>query len=1331
MAETIEQYTSKTRADHGSGVARPKIENKDNFEPKGQFLKELRTNTFSGSNHEDANEHIEKVLEIIDLFHIPNITIDRVMLRAFPMSLTKAASRWLRNEPTSSITTWNGWGYKAAAQGFYQRNNANPSYQERRQSMQDTLSKCMSESTQRHEENSNLIKEIQASTDATIRNQGASIKTLENPNWTSEQADSYMIRRIGSAQYAVSTGQNHTLISLDPFFKDYNELNDLNEPIELRRNQGDNLMPTVDQGEVTEEFRTRNDDVDIGIDDYPSYCDYDKKVNLDNSTSNVLILLDSWTSGLLVYKEPLSSKWEEVPPKSKNDMPLQDKEYERRHRSRRFRSPRPIVFLRIKRDRSRSPRQNSREKEGGVFKRLENRGNSMSARSDRHNWHSYSRYMKALSESEDNRDGHWKSRSKKKKLSREEDNLSQPWVCEVIDPFTPRICYFDFLKTRMPSHIKTYDEIEDPKDHTKIFQAAAKTERWAMPTWCHMFNSTLMGNARVCFNDLPTESIDGYNDLKKAFLENYLQQKKCIKDPIEHHNIKQRDGESTEDFVRMYKLEAGMSKEHHSACGSSDSQKITQSFSPNPEILFPPLWEDKGIKGPMVIEAEIGGHCIHHMYVDGGSASEILYEHCFNQICSKIKNQLMPSTTPLIGFDGEIIWPTGQIQLLVKIKDGEHSTAAWMNFVAVRSPSLYNGILGRSGVKKLQAVPSTAHGMLKLPMKGGAITLKTSRLVPLEGTMVSGPERNLSDAKQIVEERVKVAINPEYPKQTVMIDSTLSEEGRNKLCDMLQHNLEIFSRKHADMTDVPRHIAQHHLNIREGCPQVRQKKRGQAADRNKAIQEEVKKLEEAGIMKEVHYHVWLSNLVMVKRHEGSWWMCVDFKDLNRACLKDGYSLPEIDSKEGMFLGYTIKTKGLKVCPDKVDVVLSLPSLKCLKDVQNLNGKLTSLNRFLAKSAEKSLPFFKTLKKYTKKSDLHWTAEAEEAFKQMKQLTTELSMLTVPVKRDELIGIKRSGDKLYISGEISDGLGRLQKWSIELGEYEIHYRPRVSVKGKILADIIVEQPEEDSLDTVMETKEELLEPWILFIDESSCTDGSGGGLILTNPKGMEFTYALTFSFKAFSIRKVPRSENKKANALSRIASTSFVHLSTRSVVAKALRIGYYWPTMHKDARTRIKACQDCQVHKPVPRNPQQLLTPSMSLWSFYKWGINIARPFLERPGKVKFLIVAMDYFTKWIEAKPVATITGNQNRSGHPNRNQHAHTKDAKVDLIQNNEALEINLDLLEERREQEAIHEAKSKAKLERYYNSKVQNTSFKAGDLVYCNNDASRAEDTEKLGPK
>nr|GEW19935.1 retrotransposon protein, putative, Ty1-copia subclass [Tanacetum cinerariifolium] len=99
----MEEYMCKTRGNYGSGVTRPKIDAKDHFELKDQFLKELRDNTFSGSDHEDGNEHIEKDLEIINLFHIPNITQDQIILRAFPMSLTRVVSRWLRNKPSDRI----------------------------------------------------------------------------------------------------------------------------------------------------------------------------------------------------------------------------------------------------------------------------------------------------------------------------------------------------------------------------------------------------------------------------------------------------------------------------------------------------------------------------------------------------------------------------------------------------------------------------------------------------------------------------------------------------------------------------------------------------------------------------------------------------------------------------------------------------------------------------------------------------------------------------------------------------------------------------------------------------------------------------------------------------------------------------------------------------------------------------------------------------------------------------------------------------------------------------------------------------------------------------
>nr|GEZ25124.1 reverse transcriptase domain-containing protein [Tanacetum cinerariifolium] len=354
------------------------------------------------------------------------------------------------------------------------------------------------------------------------------------------------------------------------------------------------------------------------------------------------------------------------------------------------------------------------------------------------------------------------------------------------------------------------------------------------------------------------------------------------------------------------------------------------------------------------------------------------------------------------------------------------------------------------------------------------------------------------------------------------------------------------------------------------------------------------------------------------------------------------------------------------------------------------------------------------------------------------------------------------------------------------------------------------------------------------------------------KYLEIARGLVSGFKTFSINQVPRSRNKKADALSKIASTSFAHLSKqvlvevletksitgkevtavieeegptwmtelvnylkegillgdekearklrlkarqyelmegvlykrsfltpwlrcvgplqveyvmreihegscsmhagpRSAVAKAIRLRYFWPTMHKDAQDMIRKCSDCQIHRPVTRHPQQPLTPITAPWPFYKWGIDIAGPFPEGPGKVKFLIVAMDYFTKWIKAKAVATIIGEQRFASVKHQQSNGLVERANkslgevipaeigmptyrttmVDVVNNDEELRLNLDLLEERWELAAMSEAKSKSKMMKYYNSRVYGVAFKPGDFVYRSNDASHAVADGKLGLK
>lgn len=98
-------------------------------------------------------------------------------------------------------------------------------------------------------------------------------------------------------------------------------------------------------------------------------------------------------------------------------------------------------------------------------------------------------------------------------------------------------------------------------------------------------------------------------------------------------------------------------------------------------------------------------------------------------------------------------------------------------------------------------------------------------------------------------------------------------------------------------------------------------------------------------------------------------------------------------------------------------------------------------------------------------------------------------------------------------------GRLQKWAIELGEHDIQYKPRVSIKGQAVADFFVEMaentqdmpnvPEDPSSDSQFSP----FKQWTLFVDGASSTDGSGAGLLLCDPTGIELTYALRFDFTA--------------------------------------------------------------------------------------------------------------------------------------------------------------------------------------------------------------------------
>ena len=105
-----------------------------------------------------------------------------------------------------------------------------------------------------------------------------------------------------------------------------------------------------------------------------------------------------------------------------------------------------------------------------------------------------------------------------------------------------------------------------------------------------------------------------------------------------------------------------------------------------------------------------------------------------------------------------------------------------------------------------------------------------------------------------------------------------------------------------------------------------------------------------------------------------------------------------------------------------------------------------------------------------------------------------------------------------------------------------------------------------------------------------------------------------------------------------------HSRARLLVHKLIRAGYYWPTMQKDAQTYVKACDKCQRFSNVIRQSSEKLTPITAPWPFAQWGLDIMGPFPIVVEQLKFMVVGIDYFTKWVEVEALATITEKYIRS---------------------------------------------------------------------------------------
>ena len=122
----------------------------------------------------------------------------------------------------------------------------------------------------------------------------------------------------------------------------------------------------------------------------------------------------------------------------------------------------------------------------------------------------------------------------------------------------------------------------------------------------------------------------------------------------------------------------------------------------------------------------------------------------------------------------------------------------------------------------------------------------------------------------------------------------LPPRENEELIDFLRKNIDIFAWSAYEALGVDPDFICHHLNINSFIFPKKQPPRRSSKEHSDAIKEEVLKLKRVGAIKEVFYSEWLANIVVVKKKNGKWWVCVDFTDINKACPKDPFPLPRID-----------------------------------------------------------------------------------------------------------------------------------------------------------------------------------------------------------------------------------------------------------------------------------------------------------------------------------------------------------------------------------------------------------------------------------------------------
>ncbi|CAA0814772.1 Unknown protein, partial [Striga hermonthica] len=502
----------------------------------------------------------------------------------------------------------------------------------------------------------------------------------------------------------------------------------------------------------------------------------------------------------------------------------------------------------------------------------------------------------------------------------------------------------------------SYNGSTDPSRHIKSFENMAVLHRYNDPVQCRAFLTTLRGSAQDWFHQLPSGAIKDFNGFSSSFLNQFASVKPQEKSYLTLMGIQQKEGESLRDYVARYTracVEVPRASEEIKAgvltrgllpglCRNSlakrpgrtfdevlerCAKREKKSFSTGERKGSPRAKREGRSRGwrpthytPLaapqarileVMEREIRDNVVRWPKTrnDGPTKPKIycrFHKDYGNNTddCRHLKDEIE---------SGSEVRPVGEVSLTVALGRSPLRKVKMVCFLVVDASSAYNIILGRPSLNSFQAAVSTYCMKIKFPVGDEVgevtgdqlqsrrcydVTLKTAE-AQHKRKNDNLPECSRREKKQELgissqDELMEVELIEGNPENTTKVGRHLAVDLQGALIALLKEFVDVFAFSADDLTGIDPGVAEHSLNIDPTVRPVKQKRRHFGVELDVVIEAEAEKLLKAGHVQPIQFPEWLSNSVMVRKGEGKWRMCIDFRDLNKACPKDHYPLPRID-----------------------------------------------------------------------------------------------------------------------------------------------------------------------------------------------------------------------------------------------------------------------------------------------------------------------------------------------------------------------------------------------------------------------------------------------------